>query len=119
MKKISKEISIESLSDHALADLIKMAMDEFQRRLGTASINTVKSVDIEPVVLHAPSDSEVTFINNCLRKLREGNYIHASMKDTWREKARKYPSWFSAKGYPDDLRGSASKHYVDYFTEKE
>ncbi|MBA5234746.1 hypothetical protein H2Y56_21945 [Pectobacterium aroidearum] len=113
------EIKFSSLSDRALAELIKMAMDEFQRRLETASINTVKSIDIEPVVINAPSDNEMVFINNCLRKLRLGDYIHASMKDSWRDKARKYPEWFSAKGYPDDLRGSRPKHYVDYFTEKQ
>ncbi|MEI7247992.1 hypothetical protein WCT80_17770 [Pectobacterium carotovorum] len=113
------EIKFASLSDRALAELIKMAMDEFQRRLETASINTVKSVDIEPTVLNAPSDKEMVFINNCLEKRRAGEYIHASMKDEYRDLTRKYPQWFSVKAYPDDLRGSVSKHYVNYHTQKD
>ncbi|KFW97553.1 hypothetical protein [Pectobacterium carotovorum] len=118
-KEVKTAIHIEGLSDHALAELIKMAMDEFQRRLGTASINTVKSIDIEPVVIHAPSDNDMVFINNCLKRRRSNNYIIASMKTKYRELAVKYPQWFSAKGYPDSLRGSTSKHYVDYLTKNE
>ncbi|MCA6962438.1 hypothetical protein [Pectobacterium odoriferum] len=113
------EIKFSSLSDHALAELIKMAMEEFQQRLIKPGVNTIKTVDVEPVVLHAPSDNEMVFINNCLKKRRAGEYIHASMKDKYRDLTRKYPQWFSVKAYPDDLRGSVSKHYVDYFTKKE
>ncbi|AYH27146.1 hypothetical protein C5E20_08380 [Pectobacterium parmentieri] len=67
-----REIKFSSLSDHALAELIKAAMDEFQQRLLKSGVNTIKTVDIEPTVLHAPSDGEMVFINNCL-KMRRGS----------------------------------------------
>ncbi|MEI7341227.1 hypothetical protein WCT87_07040 [Pectobacterium brasiliense] len=113
------EIKFSSLSDHALAELIKMAMDEFQQRLSKSGVNTIKTEDVEPVVLHAPSDNEMVFINNCLKMRRGGEYIHASMKDRYRDLSKKYAQWFSAKGIPTDMRGSNSKHYVNYFTKKE
>lgn len=112
------EIKFSSLSDAALAELIQQAMSEFQRRMQTTGINTVKTIDTPPVVLHSPSDNELIFIRNCLSKIRGGQYVHAEMKDRYRNLSKKYAQWFESKGIPSDLRGSSSLNYIDYFVDK-
>lgn len=114
-----ESIQIKKFSDHALAELIKMAMTEWQERLESPKVVTVKHSEQVVDIIDVPPDSVLVFINNCIKKVNKGEYIHAEMKDRWHELSKKYPKFFENRMYPDSLRGSDIKKYSSYFVDKE
>lgn len=105
------QLDLSSLSTERLFSLNAEIMKELQSRV----ISTVHVQKKEHVVVVSPSDFEHTFIRNCLRE----DYVHAEMKDRYRDLAKEYPDFFKRNGYPTDLRGSSLNRWKKYHTKKE
>ncbi len=101
-------IDFSALTDSELAELIKRAMTEFQRRLEQPEF---KKQTEKTKVVYSPSSRQLVFIENCL----SGEYVHASKKDEYKALAKEFAEWFRSKGYPTDLRGSDFDRWNRYY----
>ncbi|WP_434526384.1 hypothetical protein [Photorhabdus asymbiotica] len=106
------EIDITKASSDELLSLIHIASTELRNRLKQPAV--VRVVESKPIVT-APPQHEERFIRNCLKK----SYVHASMKDDYKNSAKKYPEWFEINKLPTDLRGSELKKYREYYSDDE
>lgn len=100
------QIDISSLSTEKLFSLNAQIMIELNHRMSTPKL-TQKP---EQEIVFSPSASQITFINSCLGQ----DYVHAEMKDQYRDLAKEFPEFFSKKGYPVSLRGSDVSKWKKY-----
>ncbi|MCW7763398.1 hypothetical protein [Photorhabdus luminescens] len=110
-KKIKKftEIDITKASSDELVLLIEVAGTELRKRFDQSAV--VKAEPKPKVTAIVPTEREKNFIRNCLRK----EYVHADMKNQYRDIAKKYLEWFEVNELPQDLRGGEYKRYRAYY----
>ena len=107
-------IELEKLTIADLSKLISAAMNEYQRRLSTPSF--VATAEPQASVVICPTAADKDHVSACLRLLKTGGVIRADDVREYRRIAKEFPDWLKHRRYPEDVRGSAARRYVDFNT---
>lgn len=105
-------IELEKLSTADLSKLISAAMNEYQRRLSAPTF--VATPEPQAAAVISPTEADKAHVLACLRLLKTGGLIRAVDVREYRRIANEFPDWMQQKRYPNDVRGSVARRFIDF-----